>query len=129
MTKSRGVGRGGKRAGAGVKRVLDFDGVACSTYLSEDDVRWLLENFDNVSAGIRECIRMSRAPRTPGVLKSTSNVAGAKAPFVALPVPTQWPDGRAIPLHYMTRVRAETDAKNAQRRKLYDAGQPYKHLT
>lgn len=70
MTKSTGVGRGGKRAGAGRTAADGATGlsVRISAWVSEDDARWLLQLGDGaIGVGIRKAIALARAPAKPGL--------------------------------------------------------------
>lgn len=126
MTKSTGVGRGGRRAGA-FGRDADapkIGDVHVNAYLSEDDIDYVRELGEgNLSAGIRKAILLSRSPR----LIDLKSIAKRPA-FIALVASGYFPDGRKRNISSAMQEEMRVNAVNAQRRKLYDAGAPYKHL-
>lgn len=119
MTKSTGIGRGGKRAGAfgrAASVVGEFD-IGVAGRVTEAQASWLLKvGGGSISAGIRKAceLGMDDSPREPPILKS---IAKPKAAYIELTT-------RSINFRELQRVRDV----NEQRRILYNAGQPYKHL-
>lgn len=115
MTKSTGVGRGGRREGAGGKSADGLKSVLVITAgLDQESAEMLLAiNDGNVSVALRALLKELRELRlgaSPAKLKTLSKSKAPK-PLVRKIIPERGPDGTKYNYTARIRLQAEADAE------------------